>query len=69
MNHRKYLDEERKTINNLIKKYTKLLNVYLGTEVFINILELGIVGTCIAVLTIKLNAILFCRDNFIIFSH
>jgi len=45
MNQYKYLDEERKTINNLKKKYVKLSNACLGTEFFITVSELGMVGT------------------------
>jgi hypothetical protein len=43
-----YLDEERKTRNNLKKKYTRVSNVCLGTELFIIVSELGITGTSIA---------------------
>jgi hypothetical protein len=49
MNQYKYLDEERKARNSLKKKYVKLSNVCLGTEIFITVLELGIAGTSIAV--------------------
>jgi hypothetical protein len=49
MNQYKYLDEERKTRNNLKKKYMKLSNAFLGTEFLITISELGMVGTSIAV--------------------
>ena len=44
----KYLDEEIRTRSNLKKKYTKLSNICLGTEIFIIITELGIVGTSVA---------------------
>lgn len=45
MNQYKYLDEERKTRNNLKKKYGKLSNACYGTELFMTVSELGIVGT------------------------
>jgi len=48
MNQCKYLDEERKTRSNLKKKYVKLSNVCLGTEIFITVSESGIAGTSIA---------------------
>ena len=44
----KFLDEERKTRSNLKKKCVKLSNDCLGTEVFITVSELGMVGTSIA---------------------
>ena len=49
MNQYKYLDEERKTRNNLKKKYIKLSNACLGTEFFISVSEFAMVGTSIAV--------------------
>jgi hypothetical protein len=49
MNQHKYLDEERKARNSLKKKYIKLSNVCLGTEIFITVSELGMAGTSIAV--------------------
>lgn len=49
MNQYKYLDEERKTRNNLKKKYTKLSKACHGTEFFIAISDLGMVGTSISV--------------------
>jgi len=48
MNQYKYLDEERKTRNNLKKKYDKLSNACFGAEFFMTVSELGIVGTSIA---------------------
>jgi hypothetical protein len=48
MNQYKYLDEESKTRSNLKKKYNKLSNACFGTEFFITVSELGIVGTSIA---------------------
>ena len=48
MNQYKYLDEDRRTRNNLKKKYVKLSNACFGTEFFIKVSELGIVGTSIA---------------------
>jgi len=47
VNQYKYLDEERKTRRNLKKKYVKLSNACLGTEGFITVSELGMVGTSI----------------------
>jgi hypothetical protein len=44
----KYLGEEIKTRNNLKKKYTGLSNILLGTEIFLITLELGLVGSTIA---------------------
>jgi CRISPR/Cas system CMR subunit Cmr4 (Cas7 group RAMP superfamily) len=44
----KYLEKEQKTRNNLKKKYTRLSNICLGTELFIIVSELGITGTSIA---------------------
>jgi len=44
----KYLNEERTTRGNLIKKYVKLSNAYFGTELFITVSELGIFGASIA---------------------
>jgi hypothetical protein len=48
MDQYKYLDKERKTRNNLKKKYTRLSNICLGTEFFIIVSELGITGISIA---------------------
>jgi hypothetical protein len=48
MSQYKFLEEERKTRSNLKKKYVKLSNACLGTEVFITVSELGMVGTSIA---------------------
>jgi hypothetical protein len=48
MNQYKYLDEERKTRSNLKKKYDKLSAACFGTDFFITVSELGIVGTSIA---------------------
>ena len=45
----KYLDEEIKVQNNLKKKYSKLSNICLGTEIFLIIFELGITGSTVAV--------------------
>jgi hypothetical protein len=49
MNQCKYLDEERKTRNNLQNKYFKLSNAPLGMEFFVTVSESGTVGTSIAV--------------------
>jgi len=49
MNQCKYLDEERKTRNNLQNKYFKLSNALLGMEFFVTVSESGMVGTSIAV--------------------
>ena len=49
VNQYKYLDEERKTRNNLKKKYIKLSNACLGTEFLISVTELSMVGTSVAV--------------------
>jgi predicted metal-dependent hydrolase len=49
MNQYKYLDQERKTRNNLKKKCMKLSNAFLRTEFLITVSELGMVGTSITV--------------------
>jgi len=48
MNQYKHLDEERKTRSNLKRKYTKVPNAFLGMEFFLANLELGMVGTSVA---------------------
>ena len=49
MDQYKYLDEEIKAQNNTKKKYTKLANICLGTEIFLIAFELGLTGSTIAV--------------------
>jgi CRISPR/Cas system CMR subunit Cmr4 (Cas7 group RAMP superfamily) len=44
-----YLDEEIKARNYLKRKYTKLSNIFLGTEIFLIVFELGLTGNTIAV--------------------
>lgn len=48
MDQYKYQDEEIKARNNLKKKYTKLSNIFLGTEIFLIVFELGVTGSTIA---------------------
>ena len=43
----KYLDEEIKVRNNLKKKYTRLSNIFIGTEIILIAFELGITGSTI----------------------
>ena len=52
MNQYKYLDEERKTRNNLQNKYVRLSNAPLGMGFFTTVSESGMAGTSIAVPTI-----------------
>jgi hypothetical protein len=43
-----FLDKEREARNRIKKKYVKLLNISLGIEFFLILLELGTVGSSIA---------------------
>jgi len=49
MNQYKYLDEERKTRNNLQNKYVKLSNARLGIEFFKAVSESGMVGSSLSI--------------------
>ena len=47
IDHYVFLDDEIKARNNLKKKYTRLSNIFIGTEIILIAFELGITGSTI----------------------